>query len=471
MPDDTSPDELARQFQAAISGVELDDLRALTQTLLSHDGPSLAGAERQDRGRSPRTGTASFRVRVDLDESSPPIWRLLDIHADVTLDLVHQVLQAAFAWTDSHLHRFALGGVPFERTSELFLCPFDVEEGDDGTPASEVRLDETLQAPGDVLRYVYDYGDHWALTIRLEEVRPQTQTPTAVCVDGRRAGPPENCGGVTDAASLAQVLDDPAHFDVDEVNQALRHPSFVLREAGLDPRLVSLANQLQGCEEGDDVVARLSSLVHSMTLPSHDEMTTALRPITWFLDRASGSGIALTDAGYLKPPDVEAICSILPTMTGWIGKNNRESRAHPLQEFRGSLQRMGLLRKYKGKLLTTRAGVKVRNDPGALWDYLAARLIPAVKGDFAEQSALLIVAHVASSPNEKVDFDSIARALSQLGWRPADRARLRGYDLYRVEGSPLPLLLNVGAATKRSTFREPVHPAAAGLAHYALLRG
>jgi hypothetical protein len=48
------------------------------------------------------------------------------------------VLQVAFDWTDSHLHRFSLGGHPFDNHSQLFLCPYDVEEGeledDDGPP-------------------------------------------------------------------------------------------------------------------------------------------------------------------------------------------------------------------------------------------------------------------------------------------------------------------------------------------------
>ncbi len=450
--------------------MELDDLRSLTDTLLSRASLSLTEIARPALRRPPLPEPAMFRIRVDLDHSSPPIWRRLDIHADATLDVVHQVLQAAFGWTDSHLHRFALGGGPFDRKSELFLCPFDVEEGDDqGAPASEVRLDETMQAPGDVVRYVYDYGDGWQLTLRLEELRPKADSPTAVCRDGRRAAPPEDCGGITDAASLAAVIDDPAHFDVDEVNQALRDPYFVLREAGLDSRLVNLAHRLQYSETGDALVARLVSLTQPLALPSLTEMQVALRPVTWFLEQGSGDGITLTSAGYLKPPDVEAICAILPTMAGWIGKNNRENNAHPLQDFRAWLQAAGLLRKSKGKLLTTRAGLKLLDNTGALWDYLASRLIPTGKGDFAELSALLIVAHVASSPNKEVPFDTIARVLGDLGWQSGDRERLRGYDLYRVDGSPLPLLNNVGEAAKRVSFREPVHLAAAALAHYALL--
>src|SRR6478672_3220301 len=117
-----------------------------------------------------------YRVRVDIDDADPPIWRRIDLRSDITLDLLHQVLQVAFDWTDSHLHRFSLGGGGFDRHSQHFLCPYDVQDNDfdddDGIPAADTRLDETLSATGDVLHYLYDYGDNWELTIRLEQVLP-----------------------------------------------------------------------------------------------------------------------------------------------------------------------------------------------------------------------------------------------------------------------------------------------------------
>lgn len=77
-------------------------------------------------------------------------------------------MQAAFEWSDDHLWRFALGGSPFASRSEHFRCPYDVEErADEGVAAREVRLDQTLRDKGDLLAYVYDYGDSLELTLRL----------------------------------------------------------------------------------------------------------------------------------------------------------------------------------------------------------------------------------------------------------------------------------------------------------------
>jgi hypothetical protein len=74
------------------------------------------------------------------------------LRSDLPLDVVHQVLQAAFDWTDSHLHRFSLGGHPFDKHSQLFLCVYDVAKGeqedDGGLPASEEDSTKPCRSPG-----------------------------------------------------------------------------------------------------------------------------------------------------------------------------------------------------------------------------------------------------------------------------------------------------------------------------------
>ncbi|CAN5846414.1 hypothetical protein BH23ACT4_BH23ACT4_15610 [soil metagenome] len=183
--DSPPPEDLLQRFEAAVSGMELDDLGKLATDISQGSWPRYRPPQRPHLRRSPRDERAVYRVRVDLKGARPPIWRRLDLRSDLTLDVVHRVLQGAFGWWDYHLHRFALGGSPFDIHSELFLCPFDVEEGeDDGVAASEVRLDETLQNPGDVLEYVYDYGDSWELKIKLEKVLAAgADPPPAACID------------------------------------------------------------------------------------------------------------------------------------------------------------------------------------------------------------------------------------------------------------------------------------------------
>jgi len=47
-----------------------------------------------------------YEIRVSLIHSKPPIWRRVAVPASITLAELHDVLQAAFDWTNSHLHQF-----------------------------------------------------------------------------------------------------------------------------------------------------------------------------------------------------------------------------------------------------------------------------------------------------------------------------------------------------------------------------
>jgi hypothetical protein len=108
---------------------------------------------------------------VELVGAEPEVWRRLELPSTLRLDELHGVLQAVFDWTDSHLHRFSLGEDAWGDEAEHFLCPYDVEDGeDDGVPARDVRLDEALVEAGDRLLYTYDYGDEWNHRLVVESV-------------------------------------------------------------------------------------------------------------------------------------------------------------------------------------------------------------------------------------------------------------------------------------------------------------
>ena len=94
------------------------------------------------------------------------------------------------------MHRFALGTSVWDADGECFLNEFDVEEGEhEGTPEVEVRLDETLAEPDDVLRYCYDYGVDWSQTLGFEMVTPGTCERPRVLA-GKHQAPEEDSGGI-----------------------------------------------------------------------------------------------------------------------------------------------------------------------------------------------------------------------------------------------------------------------------------
>lgn len=213
----------ADRFQEIIAGLDTDQLHALLGDLIGPATIAARRAERPDHRREPSPTRQVLTLRVDLHGATPPIWRRLDLRSDLSLNDLHDVLQVAFDWAGSHLWRFAAGGDPFDLGAQLFLCEFDVEEGeDDGLPAGEVRLGELLQERGDRLEYVYDYGDNWDLRIVVESVREaEPEAAPARATGGHRAAPPEDCGGLRDGEDLATVLEDPARFDVAELDREL----------------------------------------------------------------------------------------------------------------------------------------------------------------------------------------------------------------------------------------------------------
>lgn len=426
---------------------------------------------RPDLRRARRRDVVVYQVRVHLDDSGPAIWRRLDLRSNLTLDLLHQVLQVAFDWTDSHLYRFSLGGGAFDHRSQLFLCPYDVDnkewpEDDDGLPAAKSRLDETLSEPGDVLHYVYDYGDNWELTLRLEEVLPaESDCPAAVVVDGERAAPPEDCGHLVDAESLAEVLHDPALFEPERVNKGFADMYFVLREADIDVRLVDLVHRLTYTPYGDDL--RKAALTLTVARPPDTvAVTDNLRAYQWFLDRAKDGGIVLTTAGYLKPADVEEASKVVPVMQDWIGQHNREVQCYPLLRFREGLQSLGLLRKHKGTLLLTKAGVAAQRDDDSLWEHLAGRLIPKSDKKFESQATLLLLAYAAASAGSRLPFDTIAASLAELGWRYSDGRSISESSLHHLTANNV--LINVTDQPVTRARRDVVSPVAAALARRAL---
>jgi len=418
-------DDIRKQFEAAIAGPELDDLRQLAPVMRAGYLP------RPELRKSPRREPVRYRVIVDLNDAEPRIWRALELRSDMSLDLVHAVLQGAFDWTDSHLYRFSLGaGDSFAPQNQLYLCPFDVEDGEvEGIPVQEVRLDQTLQEPGDTLHYVYDYGDNWDLTLRLEAVLPLgPDALPARCVDGQRAAPPENCGGLRGAEALSLVLADPAHFDLDEVNRNLFDPLLLIHQAGVPDPLIKLLQTLRFTPVADRLIPLAMRLQEQDESPmSVAEFDAAIRPVLWFLERAQGEGFALTSAGYLKPEDVQAACEVVPRAKGWIGKKNRETQTAPVLFFREMLQSLGLLRKHKGRLVITKAGARGLVEHGFLWGHIASRLVPH-KPRFAVEGSLVLLL-CATTQAAQFPEGLFTDTIRALGWRRSDGQPLGYYDV------------------------------------------
>ncbi len=379
--------------------------------------------------------TRGFRIRVDLLHTKPPVWRRIEVPGDILLPRLHDMLQATMGWTDSHLHRFRTGN---DRNAAEFLTPFDVEEGDEGMLEDDVRLDQILAADGDRLWYEYDFGDGWEHVLRVEKVLDAPPI-TPVCVAGRLACPPEDCGGVWgyrelaewvrngyDDALVPEVFDTaeegrmwlpddwhPDHFDLNEVNAwiaaAVAEPGPVAEELAA---LLELARS-RGSRGLRDILAEPAS--HGPTEIDADaaaDMTASFRVLVDVI----GDGVDLTTAGYLKPADVEQIAQRAGMTEWWIGKANREDLTWPVRELRDAARSLGLISVRKGRVTPTQAAKRCAGDPEALLGHIIGRL-PLGKTP-AERHAGWAALAVAGSDTPAEQWDgSISSLMFDLGWR------------------------------------------------------
>ena len=135
-------------------------------------------------------------LHVQIDDIEPPIWRRIAVDGDITLRMLHHIFQAAFGWTDSHLHEFTIDDASYQMLDNENVLDFMGEMGD--TPVFDDRkakLQRLIQ-PGQEFLYLYDFGDGWRHIVRVEAIEAQTEPIySATILEGKRAGPPEDVGG------------------------------------------------------------------------------------------------------------------------------------------------------------------------------------------------------------------------------------------------------------------------------------
>jgi hypothetical protein len=154
-------------------------------------------------------GKSMYQLKATLLETKPPIWRRVVVPEDTKLARLHDILQAAFGWWDCHLHEFEIDGVRY-----------GVDDGEDSDPPEDerrARLRNLVKA-GSSFVYVYDFGDDWRHNVVVEKVLPAQEGATyPVCTGGRRACPPEDCGGTWGYEGFLEAISDPAHEEHDSM--------------------------------------------------------------------------------------------------------------------------------------------------------------------------------------------------------------------------------------------------------------
>jgi hypothetical protein len=148
---------------------------------------------------------AIARLKITLDDVEPTVLRRIEVPLAIRLDRLHLTIQAAMGWTNSHLYEL--------RARDVGWGVPDPDWGDGPLDASKAKLVDVLEDVGvKTLRYLYDFGDGWEHTIKIERLidsEPGVIYPRLIEATGRC--PPEDVGGPWGYAELLAAIDDPKH--------------------------------------------------------------------------------------------------------------------------------------------------------------------------------------------------------------------------------------------------------------------
>jgi hypothetical protein len=175
-----------------------------------------------------------YQLKVTLMGVRPPIWRRFQVAGGMTLAELHQVLQIVMGWGNEHLYGFIIQGQPYSPPDEEMDLP-------EGWDAEVVTLRAAAPQAKLKFTYVYDFGDDWRHQVLVERIEPRLDSiPLPVCMAGKRACPPEDCGSISGYAEVVEAMTnqshrrhkellewlggpfDPEAFDLEAVNEALR---------------------------------------------------------------------------------------------------------------------------------------------------------------------------------------------------------------------------------------------------------
>ena len=176
--------------------------------------------------------TKVFQLKITLDGITPKIWRKFLVKDNISFHDLHNIIQLIMGWGNYHLYSFYIN-------KEEIGMP-DPEFRSELTNAKKIKLKDKLSLK-QKFGYVYDFGDNWEHILTVEKIldnKDKALVPT--CLEGERAGPPEDCGSYPGYYELMRIKKnkkhpeykerikewlgedfDFEHFDIEEINKGL----------------------------------------------------------------------------------------------------------------------------------------------------------------------------------------------------------------------------------------------------------
>ncbi len=159
-----------------------------------------------------------YQFKVSLTEIDPQIWRCILVPETYSFWDLHVAIQDSMGWSDCHLHAFRFGTERSRVRTEIGI-PDNESFGTIKTlPGWEIPISEKFNKVGSSCLYEYDFGDGWIHEVLLEGVMLKEKgSRYPQCIDGKRACPPEDCGGVSGYYRFCQIISDPTDEEYEDM--------------------------------------------------------------------------------------------------------------------------------------------------------------------------------------------------------------------------------------------------------------
>lgn len=154
-----------------------------------------------------------YQFKITLKESQPPIRRRIQVR-NCTLDRLHEFIQTAMGWTNSHLHQFEIDGDRYGNPELLEYGEPDLAYID----STATKISEIVPKDGKrfLFDYEYDFGDCWQHEVLFEGcLRAEKGARYPLCLEGERSCPPEDVGGIGGYTEFLEATSDPDHEEHD----------------------------------------------------------------------------------------------------------------------------------------------------------------------------------------------------------------------------------------------------------------
>jgi len=150
-----------------------------------------------------------YQFRITLEDIKPPVWRRIQVPETYTFWDLHVAIQDVMGWSDYHLHQFKVID-PVTKTRVDIGIPDEQDDYYEILTGWKQKIPDYFTGENKKAGYTYDFGDNWNHTVLLEKIlRREKGVACPICIDGQRACPPEDCGGVGGYEEFLEIIMDP----------------------------------------------------------------------------------------------------------------------------------------------------------------------------------------------------------------------------------------------------------------------